>query len=249
MTVAFPNLSPAVAQGIRVLDADPDLGASLPQDRFEQARHGLVARTEQIPRGTWKPVPNGLESQGGLGLLIVEGALVRRLTLGHRSCAELLGPGDILRPAQDGDHESVAPFIPSFRVLEPAVVAALDARFTLRATRYPELMSEIVGRAMERSRALARMLAVAQLPRVDTRLVIALWQLSERWGTVGPEGRVLPSFLSHELLGWLVGARRPSVTTALGQLSKKGQVRRQTDGTWLLAERPRFEALAGGKDL
>lgn len=246
--MAFPNLSSAVAQGIRVLDADPDLGAGLPPDRFEQARHGLVARTEQVPRGSWLPDTNGLESQGGLGLLVVEGALVRRLTLGHRSCAELLGPGDLLRPSQDGDHDSAAPFLPSFRILEPTTVAFLDARFTLRATRFPELMSEVVGRAMERSRALARMLAVAQLPRVDTRLVIALWQLSERWGTVRPEGRVLPGFLSHELLGWLVGARRPSVTTALGQLSERGLVRRQPDGTWLLPERPRFEALAGGRE-
>lgn len=246
--MAFPNLSPTVAQGIRVLDSDPDLGAALPPDRFEQARHGLVARTEQVPRGAWQPELQSSEPPGGLGLLVVEGAFVRRLTLGHRSCAELLGPGDLLRPSQDGDHDSTAPFVPSFRVLEPAVVALLDARFTLRATRFPELMSEIVGRAMERSRALARMLAIAQLPRVDTRLVIALWQLSERWGTVGPEGRVLPGFLSHELLGWLVGARRPSVTTALGQLSQRGLVHRQPDGTWLLPERPRFEALAGGRE-
>jgi CRP/FNR family cyclic AMP-dependent transcriptional regulator len=89
------------------------------------------------------------------------------------------------------------------------------------------------------------MLAVAQLPRVDTRLLIAMWHLSERWGTVRPEGRVLPGFLSHELLGWIVGARRPSVTTALGQLSQKGLVKRQPDGTWLLGDEPPvFEGLA-----
>ena len=249
VTVAFTNPSPTVMQGIRVLDADPDLGVALPPDRFEQARQSLVARTEQIPRGTWAPKPGGsLDTTGSLGLLVVEGALVRRLTLGHRSCAELLGTGDLLRPTQDGSAESSAPFIPSFRVLEPMTVAILDARFTLRATRFPELASEVVGRAMERSRALARMLAVAQLPRVDTRLMIAMWQLSERWGTVHTTGRVLPGFLSHELLGWIVGARRPSVTTALGQLSQRGLVLRQPDGTWLLPQRPDLDTLSIGYD-
>ncbi len=243
--MAFPNLSQPVAQGIRVLDADPDLGSNLPADRFEQARQALVARTEGVQRGQWRPQSDGVEAAGGIGMLVIEGVLVRRLSLGHRSCAELLGPGDILRPGQDGDQESAAPFRPSFRVIEPLMLAVLDARFGVRAARFPELVGEIVGRTMERSRTLARMLAVAQLPRVDTRLLIAMWQLSERWGTVRPSGRALPGFLSHELLGWLVGARRPSVTTALGQLSSRGLVTRDADGTWLLGERPpSFETLS-----
>jgi CRP-like cAMP-binding protein len=236
---SFPHLSQPVAQGIRVLDADPDLGVNLPPDRFEQARQALVARTEGIARGQWRPDPTVTpEASGGIGMLIVEGILVRRLSLGHRSCAELLGPGDLLRPAQDGDAEATAPFSVSFRVIEPLMLAHLDTRFALRTARFPELTGELVARTMERSRVLARMLAVAQLPRVDTRLLIALWHLSERWGTVRPEGRVLPGFLSHELLGWIIGARRPSVTTALGQLSARELVKRQADGTWLLLDRP-----------
>jgi CRP-like cAMP-binding protein len=243
---SFPHLSQPVAQGIRVLDADPDLGVNLPPDRFEQARQALVARTEGVSRGQWRPDPdNTPEASGGVGMLIVEGILVRRLSLGHRSCAELLGPGDILRPAQDGDNESTAPFSVSFRVIEPLMLAHLDTRFALRMARFPELTGELVARTMERSRVLARMLAVAQLPRVDTRLLIALWHLSERWGTVRPEGRVLPGFLSHELLGWIIGARRPSVTTALGQLAARELVKRQADGTWLLMDRPAvFDELA-----
>lgn len=236
---SFPHLSQPVAQGIRVLDADPDLGTNLPPERFEQARQALVARTEGISRGQWRPdLESGPESHGGVGQLIVEGVVVRRLSLGHRSCAELLGPGDILRPGQDGDNDNTAPFIVSWRVIEPLMLAHLDVRFSLRCARFPELMGELVGRTMERSRTLARMLAVAQLPRVDTRLLIAMWHLSERWGTVRPEGRVLPGFLSHELLGWIIGARRPSVTTALGQLSGREMIRRQADGTWLLLDRP-----------
>jgi CRP/FNR family cyclic AMP-dependent transcriptional regulator len=244
--MAFPHLSQPVAQGVRVLDADPDLGANLTGERFEQARQALVARTEGVARGQWRPdTETGPDAAGGIGILVLEGVVVRRLSLGHRSCAELLGPGDMLRPSQDGFSELLAPFTVSWRVIEPLMLAHLDVRFVARAARFPEMTGELVSRALDRSRLLARMLAVAQLPRVDTRLLIAMWHLSERWGTVRPEGRVLPGFLSHELLGWIVGARRPSVTTALGQLSQKGLITRQADGTWLLGDEPPvFEGLA-----
>jgi CRP/FNR family cyclic AMP-dependent transcriptional regulator len=244
--MAFPHLTQPAAQGVRVLDADPDLGANLSPDRFELARQALVARTEGVPRGHWLPESDsGPDSAGGIGLLILEGVVVRRLSLSHRSCAELLGPGDILRPSQDGFSELLAPFSVAFRVIEPLMLAHLDVRFVARSARFPEMTGELISRALDRSRLLARMLAVAQLPRVDTRLLIAMWHLSERWGTVRPEGRVLPPFLSHELLGWIVGARRPSVTTALGSLSQRHQVTRLEDGSWLLGdEPPTFNGLA-----
>jgi CRP/FNR family cyclic AMP-dependent transcriptional regulator len=244
--MAFPHLTQPAAQGVRVLDADPDLGANLPPDRFELARQALVARTEGVPRGNWLPDSDrGPDSAGGIGLLVLEGVVVRRLSLSHRSCAELLGPGDILRPSQDGFSELLAPFSVAFRVIEPLMLAHLDVRFVARSARFPEMTGELISRALDRSRLLARMLAVAQLPRVDTRLLIAMWHLSERWGTVRPEGRVLPSFLSHELLGWIVGARRPSVTTALGTLGQREQVTRLEDGSWLLGGGPpTFDGLA-----
>ncbi|MEA2180070.1 MAG: family transcriptional regulator, cyclic receptor protein [Solirubrobacteraceae bacterium] len=244
--MAFPNLSQPVVQGVRVLDLDPDLGSNLAPDRFEQAKQALVARIEEVPRGAWEPdTANAPDNAGGIGLLILDGVVVRRLSLSHRSCAELLGPGDLLRPSQDGFGELLAPFSVAFRVVETMTLAHLDVRFVARSARFPEMTGELISRALDRSRLLARMLAVAQLPRVDTRLLIAMWHLSERWGTVRPEGRVLPSFLSHELLGWIVGARRPSVTTALGTLGQRGVVKRQEDGTWLLGDKPPvFEGLA-----
>ncbi len=244
--MAFPHLTQAATQGVRILDADPDLGQNLTAERFEQARQALVARTENVPRGVWQPDPEGgPDANGGIGLLLLDGVLIRRLSLQHRSCAELLGPGDLLRPSQDGFGELLAPFSVAFRVIDSLSIAHLDVRFVARSARFPEMTGELISRALDRSRLLARMLAVAQLPRVDTRLLIAMWHLSERWGTVGPEGRVLPSFLSHELLGWIVGARRPSVTTALGQLGQRNLVKRQDDGTWLLSEEPPiFDGLA-----
>jgi CRP/FNR family transcriptional regulator, cyclic AMP receptor protein len=40
--------------------------------------------------------------------------------------------------------------------------------------------------------------------------------------------------LSHRTLAGMVGARRPSVTTALGQLMARGELERRADGEWIL---------------
>ena len=44
--------------------------------------------------------------------------------------------------------------------------------------------------------------------------------------------------LSHRMLGQLVGARRPTVSTALGELVRHGELARRDDGTWLLTGTP-----------
>ena len=60
------------------------------------------------------------------------------------------------------------------------------------------------------------MQAIAHLTRVDDRLLALLWCLAERWGRVVPDGVLVSLRLSHRTLAGMVGARRPSVTTALG---------------------------------
>jgi hypothetical protein len=44
--------------------------------------------------------------------------------------------------------------------------------------------------------------------------------------------------LSHRTLASMVGARRPSVTTALGQLMASNRVDRRPDGEWILIGEP-----------
>jgi hypothetical protein len=39
----------------------------------------------------------------------------------------------------------------------------------------------------------------------------------------------------------MVGARRPSVTTALGQLMARGAIERRSDGAWILRDAPPSE--------
>jgi CRP-like cAMP-binding protein len=49
---------------------------------------------------------------------------------------------------------------------------------------------------------------------------------------------LLPLPLSHQRLADLVGAHRPSVTKALGELADKGAISRRDDGDWVLHGSP-----------
>jgi CRP/FNR family transcriptional regulator, cyclic AMP receptor protein len=44
--------------------------------------------------------------------------------------------------------------------------------------------------------------------------------------------------LPHRTLAGMVGARRPSVTTALGRLTAQGAIERRSDGGWILHGQP-----------
>ena len=187
---------------------------------------------------------------GGIGLLVIDGVLARRVGTQRRSGAELLGPGDLLRPGT-GDSLADSIFQTSWRVIEPLRIAVLDQRFLMRLAPYPEIAGELVGRAVDRAHHVLVHMAIAHHPRVDARLLHLLWQLANRWGRVTPHGVSLPLRLTHELLADLVAAQRPSVTLSLQQLERHGQITREGGRLLLIGEPPSAEcsesptALAG----
>jgi hypothetical protein len=218
---------------VSVLEVDPELGESLETEAAALARRHVLARVERAERGVWDPERTGEWARTGVGLLIIDGLVLRELALVGRETAELLGPGDVLRPYDHDEGFEALPVHAEWHVCEPASFAVLDHRFGSVAGRWPELLDALLGRAMKRSRRLAVQLAISRVTRVDERLLIILWKLAERWGRVSPDGVRLPVAVTHETLARLVGARRPSVTTALGRLSRLGMVERVRGG-WLL---------------
>jgi CRP/FNR family cyclic AMP-dependent transcriptional regulator len=76
---------------------------------------------------------------------------------------------------------------------------------------------------------------------LELRLYVLFWHLADRFGHVAAEGVVVPLRLTHETLGRLVAARRPSVTTALKKLAEQGLVGAREDGTWLVGGDPPAE--------
>jgi hypothetical protein len=104
--------------------------------------------------------------------------------------------------------------------------------------RFPEVNAMLLDRLSEQMHRMAIAQAVGRLNGVDRRLMALFWHLAERWGRVAPRGVLVPIVISHRMLGALVGARRPTVSTAIGKLVASGELQRMLDGTWLLTGEP-----------
>jgi CRP/FNR family transcriptional regulator, cyclic AMP receptor protein len=230
---------PAAGGGsVQLLNLDPDLARELDPPRAREASRRLYARAFDIPRGRWLPGKGLLEGVRPIGLLLLEGLLVREATVDDHPSAELLGPGDVLRTWDDVEHEELLPRTIEWTALTPARVAIVDHAFAVRAAQWPEVFAALLDRAARRAERLVVMQAIAHLTRVDDRLLALLWCLAERWGRVVPDGVLVSLRLSHRTLAGMIGARRPSVTTALGQLMARGELERRAGGEWILLGDP-----------
>jgi CRP/FNR family cyclic AMP-dependent transcriptional regulator len=222
---------------VRVADAFPEIVEHLDPDQHELARRQLVADLMVMRVGAWTPAVT-TSPPGHLGLLVLEGLLSRDVILDKPLATELVGRGDLLRPSdRDGDDAPI-PFGVSWNVLHPAKVAVLDPAFARAVGQWPSAMEVVLRAACNRAHSLAITLAVSNLRRVDVRLLVLLWHLADRWGRVTPDGVAVPLKLTHETLARLVGAQRPSVTTALRQLQDERRLRRTADRAWLLQGDP-----------
>jgi CRP/FNR family cyclic AMP-dependent transcriptional regulator len=219
-----------------VLQHDPDLGEAVPEAERDAASHASVAAVIELPTGVWDARTSSDRARPGFGLLMLEGVLIRRVGSNGRYGAELLSDGDLLRPWEfDGD--DALGFETGWRVLVPASLAVLDHGWAARMARFPRVGPELAGRALGRSRRLAAMMAIAQQPRLEERLLMLFWELADRHGRVFADGVHVELPLTHEVLGHLAAARRPSVSGALARLADQGRLVR-SDDAWVLAGEP-----------
>jgi len=123
-------------------------------------------------------------------------------------------------------------------VLERTTLAVLGPRLARGLRQWPVVASNIATRGIRRSRALAADAAIASIVGVEERLLILLWHIAERWGEAKRDGVHISIRLPHRLLAELVGARRPSVTSALTALQKEGRLDRTARGNWVLLGDP-----------
>jgi CRP-like cAMP-binding protein len=221
-------------RSVSVLELDPSLVAGLDPAAAAAARRAALAASCVVEPGSWDGRAEVGGRTGDLGLLIAEGLLGRTVAVGAQECTELLGGGDLIRPWDVADDLASIPATTTWTVFERTTVVLLDERFVGRMCTWPPVMAALAKRMMDRTRALAFHLAVTQVTRVDERLLVVLWHLADRWGRVTPDGVVLALPLTHETLGRIVGARRPTVTTALRELSQRGLVTRGKGRSWLL---------------
>jgi CRP/FNR family cyclic AMP-dependent transcriptional regulator len=219
---------------VQLLECDPKLADGLPAEERAVAAGALPVQAVALTKGEWDPGA-GSPPPEHLGHLVCGGLLVRRVEVGRGRSVELLGRGDLLRPWQ----EDASSFCrASWEVLEPTTLVVLGPAVARSLTRWPAIASNLVARGVNRSRASAAAAAISSIVGLEERLLILLWHLAERWGEPAKGGIRIPIGLPHRLLAELVGARRPSVTTALANLQEEGRLVSAAGGCWVLRGDP-----------
>lgn len=220
---------------VRLLELLPELAADLDRAELPEAKRLAVAPLTTLPEGRWSS--EQLRERAGrtcaLGCLVVDGLVVHEVVLGGRAATQLLGPGDLLAPAQPPSRLMSAAL--RFNVTEPVELAVLDDAFEAVTRRWPSIAAALIVRTQRQAERAALQQAISQLPRAEQRIVALLWHLGDRWGSVADGHVAVPVLLGHEGIARLVGARRPTISAALGRLEASGMITRQPDGTWLLS--------------
>jgi CRP/FNR family transcriptional regulator, cyclic AMP receptor protein len=221
---------------VRVLVADPDLGAGIEQSQRQLAMGQAVAPVIEFERGPfdYRPPPD----PAGLGALILDGLLLLRIHAGPRGHIELLGQGDVISPWVDIAGGLTVPFTVSARATGDVRIALLDRRFALRTARWPEIHSGLMQRLVLRSRMLSLQSAINSLPRIEERVELTLWQLGFRFGRMTREGIAVHLPVTHAQLAEIVSAQRPSVSLAISRLEARERVARTGRHDWVLHGEP-----------
>jgi hypothetical protein len=236
---------------IRVFDHDPDLLEGIEAPLAAHLRRRLVARRGWVERGAWAPSFTDEETVGHLGLLVMDGLLIQTVRLGAREASEIVGPGDLLRPWDSGEAFGSVDAENRWRVLEPVSFAVLDQDFARRVARWPTINARLLARSTRRTRMLVYQATIAQVRHAETRILLALWHLADRWGKVTPAGVRVPVPLTHQLLAQITCLQRPTVSTAVSRLAETGRLSRVRGGGWLLHGEPPslIEAQGGTPDI
>jgi CRP/FNR family transcriptional regulator, cyclic AMP receptor protein len=224
----------ASTKSVPLTRLDAAFRAAVP-DADQRLADRATAECRHLRPGAWSPEELRGSAARAFALLLVEGLVCQEILLAGRPSAQLLGPGDLFRPW--GAIVTPLPCRTRWTCMRSATIAVLDDRFIAAARRWPDLIGVLSNRLNDQLANAARRTALVGLPRVEDRLLAHFWELADRWGIVRPEGVVVPLELTHEVIGRLVAARRPTVSLALSALAADGLLMRDATGRWTLSHR------------
>ncbi len=212
--------------------------------RLELTRHLTADEREELsdfslPVATIEPgavdMSELLARRRAFGATVLDGIVMSSQRIGEQTGIQLLGPGDLLAPVSD--------VLPGWlsdvevRVPAPVRLSLFGNELLAAAFRWPRIVQGLYACLGDQLQRLTAQLVICEIPRVDERVLAMMWLLAESWGQVTSAGVRLPLALTHETLGALVGARRPTITLALRKLTRQGSILHQDTG-WLLLELP-----------
>jgi len=141
----------------------------------------------------------------------------RVLTLDIRKAGDLLGESVLLE-------ESEYPV--GATCLEPTLTCGIDKRtFESLVVDYPMVGLVVIRNLSRRIQNLSEKVGALSEPNLDDRLYAVLVNVAREMGTRVPGGWRFAFPLTHEEIGFLVGAHRVSVTRTMGRLRDIGKIR------------------------
>lgn len=229
---AVGSLSP---RGVRLLDADPDLGAGLTPQEFTEVRSQLVLPSIRLEQGLWDVerlrAAVGVRGQPR-GFIVIAGTVSIDLAIAGQVTTRLITARELV--LLDGWEEDSIPVQAGWSVLDAALLAVLDQRLEVIAGRWPRLLNALLARAAQQIRHALLQQAISQLPRVEDRLLALFWSIADRQGVVRSDGVWVHLPVTHATLAQMIGARRPTVSLGLRALTDRGLVHAEGGG-WLIS--------------
>lgn len=231
--VLEPSARPSAGHGeasISLVEFDASLN-SHPRGRAAPGSRRLPARVAELSPGPfdWQQLVDG--PGDWLGLLVVEGLALVQVAAGRAPVGWLVGAEDLVRPWEMADVSLLTSA--SWQALSPLRIALLDGGFARRVSGLGMVTEALAAKAAQTSHWLFAKSLVTGTSVIEERLLLLFALLGERWGKATSAGVLVGMPLTHQVLATLIGARRPSVSTALTGLSAAGLLRRTADG-WLL---------------
>ena len=212
----------------------PEIAAAIPAEHRRLAERVLVGRA-LVARDHDLAETLAASAEGVFDFIVVEGVVLKETTLATRSALEMLGPGDVLAPPLSATRQLDSRAVSRYIAHGQVTLVGLDGRFREAARRWPGLSDAVYDRLAQQTHRASMHLAMLHLPRVEERVVALFSDLAERFGRMTPDGIVIDVRLTHELIGRLVGSRRPTVSLALQALATDGVLTRIEEERWRLA--------------
>lgn len=231
-TIAAP-VPVASSSRLSLLDAEPELATWIAPSQRPEAAVATRVPEVVLERGPFDPDAVYRLGRDAFGAIIVSGLIAREICLDDRPALRLLGPGDVFVDEQPGSNgfETAG----AWTVSVATHLAVLDDHLLVAVRRWPRLMRGLCSRLQQSHDATLLQLSISHRPAVEDRIVGLFGVLAARWGRVTPEGLVVPIPLTHDAIGQMIGARRPTVTLGLRALALQGRLDRDAEGRWLLA--------------
>ena len=218
---------------VPLADLLPDVMSSVPEEDRALAERALLAPRLSARDEDLVDTLAGA-ADDAFAFLVVGGIVFKETTLATRSALELLNEGDVLAPVLSEARQYASRGVSRYVAHGPVALAVLGDRFRAASRRWPAVGDDLHDRLARQTHRTSAHLAMLHASRVEDRIMLLFADLGERCGRMTTAGVVIDINLTHDLIGRLVGAQRPTVTLALQTLAGAGSLCRVGKDRWMI---------------